>query len=89
MHDNAPTVYLLAGSASARADGRSASTRAAARTYAQVLAARGVVWNSIQYFFVANGDAYVGFQHPATLSGLVRFGAGRYDAWLGQQRKLA
>ena len=33
MHDNAPTVYLLAGSASA-----------GARTYAQVLAARGVVW---------------------------------------------
>jgi hypothetical protein len=39
----------------------------------------GVVWNSIQYFFVANGDAYVGFQHPATLSGLCRSGAGRYD----------
>jgi hypothetical protein len=39
----------------------------------------GVVWNSIHYFFVANGDAYVGFQHPATLGGLVRFGSGRYD----------
>jgi predicted kinase len=33
MHDHAPTVYLLAGSASA-----------GARTYAQVLAAQGVVW---------------------------------------------
>jgi hypothetical protein len=44
MHDHAPTVYLLAGSASAHADGPSASSRALARTYAQVLAAQGVVW---------------------------------------------
>jgi hypothetical protein len=39
----------------------------------------GVVWNSVQYFFVANGDAYVGFQHPATLAALRRSGADRYD----------
>jgi hypothetical protein len=32
----------------------------------------GVVWNSIHGFFIANGDAYVGFQHPLTIAGLKR-----------------
>lgn len=40
----------------------------------------GVVWNSIHDFFIANGDAYVGFQHPSTVEQLKRTGGARYAA---------
>lgn len=38
----------------------------------------GVVWNGIHDFFIAHGDAYVGFQHPATVANLKRLDASRY-----------
>jgi hypothetical protein len=37
-----------------------------------------VAWNAVHPFFVANGDAYVGVQHPLTLSGVKAADPARY-----------
>jgi Alpha/beta hydrolase domain len=38
-----------------------------------------LAWNTLHSFFVANGDAYVGVQHPLTIAGLKAADAARYD----------
>jgi len=37
-----------------------------------------IVWNNASFFFMANGDAYVAVQHPATFAGLRKFDPERY-----------
>src|ERR1700722_556408 len=37
-----------------------------------------VAWNAVHAFFVANGDAYVGWQHPLTFSGVKAADPTRY-----------
>ncbi len=37
-----------------------------------------LAWNTLHSFFVANGDAYVGVQHPLTIAGLKVADAARY-----------
>ncbi len=39
-----------------------------------------LAWNTLHGFFVANGDAYVGVQHPLTIAGLKAADAARYGA---------
>jgi Alpha/beta hydrolase domain len=39
-----------------------------------------LAWNILHSFFVANGDAYVGVQHPLTIAGLKAGDAARYGA---------
>ena len=39
-----------------------------------------LAWNTLHSFFVANGDAYVGVQHPLTIAGLKAADAVRYGA---------
>jgi Alpha/beta hydrolase domain len=39
-----------------------------------------LAWNTLHSFFVANGDAYVGVQHPLTIAGLKAADADRYGA---------
>jgi hypothetical protein len=38
----------------------------------------GVAWNAIHGFFIANGDAYVGVQHPLTFDGVKAADSTRY-----------
>jgi hypothetical protein len=38
-----------------------------------------LAWNAVHHFFVANGDAYVGVQHPLTFSGVKAADAARYE----------
>ena len=37
-----------------------------------------LAWNTLQSFFIANGDAYVGVQHPLTIAGLKAADEARY-----------
>jgi hypothetical protein len=37
-----------------------------------------LAWNAVHHFFVANGDAYVGVQHPLTFSGVKAADPARY-----------
>jgi hypothetical protein len=37
-----------------------------------------VAWNAVHHFFVANGDAYVGVQHPLTFGGVKAADPSRY-----------
>jgi hypothetical protein len=39
-----------------------------------------LAWNAIHDYFAANGDAYVGVQHPLTFPGIKAAGPGRYGA---------
>jgi hypothetical protein len=38
----------------------------------------GLTWGDLNYFFINNGDAYVGVQHPGTFAGLQSVDAARY-----------
>jgi hypothetical protein len=40
----------------------------------------GVAWNALRSFFIANGDAYIGVQHPLTIAGIKGADAERYHA---------
>lgn len=40
---------------------------------------RSIVWDMLNPYFVAHGDAYIGVQHPSTFAGLKAAAPGRYD----------
>jgi hypothetical protein len=40
---------------------------------------RSIVWDMLNSYFVAHGDAYIGVQHPSTFAGLKSAAPGRYD----------
>ena len=41
---------------------------------------RSIVWDMLNSYFIAHGDAYIGVQHPSTFAGLKAAAPGRYDS---------